>query len=160
MPIVSNSGPLLSFARAKGLDLVRDVFHKVIIPDAVYEDIVLRGAGKPGADEVQGASWIEKHRVTDQDLVESLPRKLHLGEREAIALAKQLNTVLLIDEHEARKEALRLGIECLGSLRVLKRAKERNVIPAVKPVLDQLVASGTYIAKPLYLELLRQMGED
>lgn len=160
MLVVSDSGPILSFARAGRLDLIRQVFPKIIIPHAVYEDIVLRGKGKPGADEVKQASWIERRAVIDHSFVEALPQKLHLGEREAIALAKELNAVLLIDEHVARKEAVSRGIECVGSMRVLSRAKERNLIPAAKPILDHLIAAGSYIAKPLYQEFLRRMGED
>jgi predicted nucleic acid-binding protein len=56
MSIVSDAGPMLSFARANHLDLLRQVVGRLVIPDAVYEDIVVQGAGKPGSSEVQGAS--------------------------------------------------------------------------------------------------------
>jgi hypothetical protein len=52
MEVVSNSGPILSFARAHCLHLLRDVVGTLTIPDAVYEDIVVRGAGKLGADDI------------------------------------------------------------------------------------------------------------
>jgi predicted nucleic acid-binding protein len=62
--------------------------------------------------------------------VEILPRKLHLGEREAIVLAQELGSALLVDDREARKEARRLGIAHFGSLRILKEAKESAVSSA------------------------------
>ena len=58
MAIVSNSGPILSFARAHHFDLLREVVGALTIPEAVYTDIVVRGVGKLGAEDVQHASWI------------------------------------------------------------------------------------------------------
>lgn len=159
MPIVSDSGPILSFARAHRLDLLHQVVGELIIPEAVYEDIVVHGAGKPGAEEVQYASWIACEQVRDRSLVDQLPQKLGLGEREAIVLAKELDAALLADEHEARKEALGLGINHLGSLRVLKEAKDRRIIQKVKPILDELIAAGMYLSDTLYQEFLREVGE-
>ena len=91
--------------------------------------------------------------------MEQLSRKLDLGEREALALAKEMGAALLIDEREARREALRLGIDHFGSLRILKEAKDRGIIPEVRPILDKLISSGTYLSDTLYQEFLREMGE-
>src|SRR5919108_3933867 len=119
MNIVADSGPILSFARANRLDLLHKVIGELVIPDAVYEDIVIQGAGKPGSEEVKQSSWIKRESIKDRSLVYQLSQKLHAGEREAIALAKERGGILLVDEYEARKEALRLGIEHFGSLRVI-----------------------------------------
>ena len=105
MTMVADSGPILSFARANQLELLRQIVGDLAIPDAVYEDIVVRGAGKPGSHEVQQSSWIRRLSVRDRTLVDRLPQKLHLGEREAIALAKERGEPLLVDEREARREA-------------------------------------------------------
>ena len=80
-------------------------------------------------------------------------------ECEAIALAKELNAVLLVDEHEARREAHRLGIEYMGSLRVLKEAKARGIIPEIKPILDEIIVAGTYISDTLYQAFLSEVDE-
>ncbi len=159
MKIVSNSGPLLSFSRAGRLTLLRNVIGEAAVPEAVYEDIVVQGAGKAGAQAVRDASWIIRQRVANRALVDELPAKLHLGEREAIALAHELGAALLVDDLEARKEANRLGIPYFGSLRVLKDAKVKGIANPVKPILDELVASGTYIRPELYREFLLKVGE-
>jgi predicted nucleic acid-binding protein len=160
MAIVSNSGPILSFARAHRFDLLHDVIGALTIPDAVYEDIVIQGAGKPGAEEVQSAAWITRAPVSDRAFVDQLPQKLHLGEREALALARELGATLLIDEREARRAAHQQGIAHFGSLRVLEEAKQRGRIPAVKPALDELIAAGMFISENLYRAFLRTMGEE
>ncbi|HJY82301.1 MAG TPA: DUF3368 domain-containing protein [Candidatus Binatia bacterium] len=159
MKMIADTGPLLSFARAGRFELIRYVVSEVTIPDAVYEEIVVEGAGKPGAQEVQQASWIIRTRVQDRSLVDSLPGKLHHGEREALALAKELGGVLLVDEYAVRQEASRLGIEYMGSLRLLKEAKARGLIPAIKPILDELLAAGAYVSETLYETFLNDVGE-
>jgi len=159
MSIVADSGPILSCARANRLELLHQVITDLIIPDAVYEEIVIRGAGKPGSAEVQGASWIRRLSVRDRAFVDQLPPKLHLGEREAIALAKEQGAALLVDEREARREALHQGIAVMGSLKVLREAKTRGIIPRVTPILDELIAAGLYISEALYEAFLRQLDE-
>jgi uncharacterized protein len=159
MSIIADSGPILSFARANRLELLHQVIGGLTIPDAIYEEIVIRGAGKPGSTEVQGASWIRPLPVRDRVFVDQLPPKLHLGEREAIALAKEQGVALLVDEREARREALHQGIAVMGSLRVLREAKTRGIIPRVRPVLDELIAAGMYIGEAVYGAFLHQLDE-
>lgn len=160
MAIVSNSGPILSFARARRFGLLCEVVGTLTIPEAVYADIVVHGAGKLGAEDVQHAAWITRTPVRDRTFVDQLPPRLHLGEREALVLARELDAVLLIDEREARRAAQQYGIAHFGSLRLLEEAKERGLIPAVKPVLDELITAGTFISEGLYRTFLRTMGEE
>jgi uncharacterized protein len=157
--IVSNSGPILSFVRAGRLDLLNRVVLELTIPEAVYREIAIQGADKPGGREIAGQSWIKHRAVGDRTLVEELPHKLGIGEREAIALAKELDARLLIDDREARKQAAQLGIKYFGSLNVLKQARDAGIIDAVKPVLDDLIANGTYVRKDLYNQFLHIIGE-
>jgi predicted nucleic acid-binding protein len=122
---------------------------------------VVGGSGdKPGAEEVKQNLWIERAAVQDWSLLQTMPGKLSRGESEAILLAKELGASLLVDELEARKEAARLGINYFGSLRVIKDAKNRGFIRKAKPVLDELIASSTYLDESLYQRFLREMGEE
>ena len=68
--------------------------------------------------------------------------------------------MLLIDEREARRAARQHAIPYIGSLRVLAEAKQRGLIPAVKPVLDDLIAAGMFIGETLYHGFLHSMGEE
>lgn len=159
MKVVSDSGPILSFARAGRLDILRQLFGEIIIPEAVFTEITIGGKGKPGSAEVESGVWIKRQQVGDRSMVNQLSAKLNLGEMEALALAAERDAVLLIDEFEGRKEAERVRIEHFGSLRVLKEAKNRGIIPEIKPVLDALITAGTYISESLYQEFLRTSGE-
>jgi predicted nucleic acid-binding protein len=88
--IVADTGPIIAFARLGRLDLLHQVVEALVIPDAVYEELVGRGHDRPGAAEVVQGGWIHRRTVTDQGAVAQLPRVLHAGEREAIILAHEL----------------------------------------------------------------------
>jgi uncharacterized protein len=152
MSVVSDAGPILSFARADRLSLLHGVAASLWIPDAVYQEI-----GGPILDRMP---WIVRRSVSDRQRLAKLPQKLHLGEREAIILAEELDVPLLVDDREARSEAKRRGIEHFGSLRILARAKEIGLVSRVRPALDDLIAGGTYVGTELYWEFLRQVEEN
>ena len=159
MIVVSTSGPIISFARANCLELLRHVLQEIKIPEAVYEDIVLQGGSKPGAMEIKNADWIKKETVKNQSQVNQLPPGLGLGEREAIVLANKVKAFLLIDDRSARKEAEKRGIVCFGSLKVLKDAKNKGLIEKIKPIGDELRRTGLRIKDSLYQKFLQEIGE-
>lgn len=159
MIIVSDSGPIISFARAGRLELLRQALNEIKIPKAVYEDIVIQGIGRPGAEEVKGVNWIKKETIKECSKVAQLPLRLGLGEREAIVLAQELEALLLIDDRPARKEAEKRGIVCFGSLRVLKEARGKGLIKEVRATGDKLRATGFRIKNTLYQKFLQEMKE-
>ena len=55
MKVVSNSGPLIALAKVGKLYVLRELFGKIIIPRAVWVEVVEKGRGKPGSDEVASA---------------------------------------------------------------------------------------------------------
>ncbi|HEX4951962.1 MAG TPA: DUF3368 domain-containing protein [Thermoanaerobaculia bacterium] len=75
-----------------------------------------------------------------------------------MALERQAQLVVL-DERLARKHALRLGLHVTGTLGVLLLAKERDLIPALAPLLDRLEQGGIHLAKRLVEETLQLAGE-
>jgi len=90
------------------------------------------------------------------DLLSDLDR----GEAEVIALAQVLNAdLVIIDERLARRHASRLGITLTGSLGILVQAKLRGLIPAVRPLIEQLQHSGIRLGDQVVNEALRLVGE-
>ncbi|MDQ1318540.1 MAG: hypothetical protein QG588_2202 [Candidatus Poribacteria bacterium] len=159
MIIVSDSGPIISFARAGYLTLLRQLFQEIIIPEAIYEEIAIIGSGKAGSKEVISGQWIKKRKIENRLKVKQLPAILGLGEREAIILAQELNASLLIDDRKAREIAEENGVSCFGCLRVLKETKDKKLIGAIKPVGDELRENGLRIDIYLYQRFLQEMGE-
>ena len=60
MSIVSNASPLINLARIGKLSVLQELYGELIIPGAVWQEIVVEGAGQPGADEVKAADWINQ----------------------------------------------------------------------------------------------------
>jgi predicted nucleic acid-binding protein len=161
MIIVSDTSPLINLAAVGQLDLLRQLYQHVILPQAIYDEVVIAGAGQPGAVEVKTAIWIETRHVHDQALANVLLLELDRGEAEALALATELKAdLLLIDESKGRAIAARLGLTHIGLLGVLVLAKQRGIIVAVKPILDDLIAkAGFWIGGDLYQRVLQAVSE-
>jgi predicted nucleic acid-binding protein len=92
MKIVSNASPLINLARIGQLDLLQQLYGQLTIPEAVWHEVVVEGAGQPGAKAVEAASWIQIQPVTNRELVQSLRQELDAGEAEAIALALEMKS--------------------------------------------------------------------
>ena len=85
------------------------------------------------------------------------PVTLHRGEREAILLAEALPAdVLLIDEQIGRTIALSRNLPLSGTLGVLERADSLGFVSDFPQVLQQLKASGFFIADTLERRLLER----
>jgi predicted nucleic acid-binding protein len=86
MIVVSNASPLVGLASIRQFDLLKQLYGKVHIPEAVWQEVVVDGAGQPGSTEVENAKWIKRYQVADTRLVHSLLQYLDEGESEAIVL--------------------------------------------------------------------------
>jgi predicted nucleic acid-binding protein len=71
------------------------------------------------------AGWIIQVSVKDMVLVQALALDLDRGEAEAIALAlERKSSYLLIDESDGRAKARAMGLNPVGVIGVLLRAKK------------------------------------
>ena len=161
MSVVSNASPLISLARIGRLDLLRQLYGELFIPEAVWHEVVIEGVGQPGADEVKAATWIKTQSVTNTPLISALRQELDAGEAEAIALTLETQAeLLLMDERVGREVARHLGLRYTGLIVVLVEAKHKEVLSAVKPQLDALNMAGFRISDALYVRVLQDAGEE
>lgn len=66
---------------------------------------------------------------------------------------------IILDDRPARHLAIDLGLNVVGTAGVLFAAKQRGLIPAVRPALDALRARGFRLRKEVYEEVLQAAGE-
>lgn len=158
MIVVSNTSPITNLAAVGRLDLLQQLYGKVLIPQAVCDEMWI---GQPGAKEIQSLSWIEIKQVINRPLVNALSLELNKGEAEVIALGIELGVdLLLLDERKGRVLASRLGLKFIGLLGLLLEAKHKRFIPIVKPVLDDLIIkAGFWVSNQLYTCILQTAGE-
>ena len=81
------------------------------------------------------------------------------GEASAIAAAIELNCAVLMDDKAGRRMAKNLGVAAIGTVVVLVLAKQKGLIQAVKPCLDQLNRSGHFLGDSLIASALLATGE-
>src|SRR6516162_8814638 len=157
MKAVSNTTPLRYLIAIEQETLLGKLFEKVFVPVAVHEELTdaktpeivrRRVAASPG--------WFEV-RTVDETRMPTFPVTLHRGERQAILLAEALRAdVLLIDEQIGRTIALSRKIPLSGTLGVLERADLMGFLDDFPQVLNQLKASGFFIANSLEQQLLQR----
>lgn len=130
---------MIALARIERLDLLRQMFGKLLLPDAVWIEVAEEGLERPGAELVLHARWIEHKSVADRALVSLLRHDLGAGESEAIALAREVaDPILLLDERLGRAAAKRLGLRVTGLVGVLIAARERGLLADPQKVADDL----------------------
>lgn len=157
--IIADSSPLIGLARIGQLALLPKLARRIVVPQAVWNEVTAARMDAPGASEVAAQKWIEVLEA-DRQVVAPLLIMVGQGEAEAIALAqRKLSSVLLLDDLRARKLASRLGLRRMGTIALLGQAKREGMIPKLKPVLDALVANGIYIRQELIVAALQEVDE-
>jgi hypothetical protein len=128
--IVSDTTPLSELAKLRQVALLQGVFGQVIIPKEVHDE--LTKGNHPAIVALQAVDWIEVRSLSDSQKVSTLrtQTQLGLGECGAIILAEELGADrLLLDDQEARREALSRNLPVIGTVGVLLLAKRRGLIP-------------------------------
>lgn len=161
MIVISDASPLINLAVIDQLDLLQQLYQEIIIPEAVYRELVEKGAGQTLADELGNIDWIKSQQVENRNLAEALKLELDDGEAEAIALAVETKaSLLLIDERKGRSIANNFDLQYIGIIGVLIEAKASQLIPEVKSVLDNLIVkAGFWISDSLYQRILELSDE-
>lgn len=162
--VVCNSSPIIGLAIINKLELLWELFDEVIIPQAVYDEIVnSKGNEKYGSKELEAAVRLNRIKVVqvkNSKIVEELYGKLHKGELETIILAKELKiNDVIIDEKAARNFAEAMMLQTTGIIGVLILSKKLGRIFEVKQYLDELINKGYRISKNLYTNALRKCNE-
>ena len=153
MIVISNSTPLIALAKINQLQLLKEYFGDVLIPEEVYDEVVRRGSGLAGASEIAACDWITRAQVTNRLAVDALCISLDRGEAEAIVLASEKNGLLIIDDGEGRKAARQLGLKITGTIGILLLAsKERKL--DLRSALDDLKAAGFHLSNKEYDRIL------
>jgi uncharacterized protein len=149
--VVSNASPLIALEQIGQLGLLEQLFSSIVIPPAVVREI---------SPSVTLPVWVTEQILSQAVGPRILSASLGAGESEAISLALEVQARLLIlDDRPARRLAQALGLPIIGTLGVLLAAKQRNLLPAIRPRLDALLQHDFRIAPALYDQILLDAGE-
>ncbi len=137
---ISNTSPIQYLYQAGLLELLPTLYGRVIIPEAVAQELAAgrkAGVSLPDPSEL---AWMCIERPSDEALMR-IAADLGPGEREVIALGlRSPDSLLLLDDGVARRQAKYLNLRVTGTLGVLLKAKSLGCLPSLRPVLDRLEA--------------------
>lgn len=106
MKAVVNTTPLIALAQIGQLDILRQLFTEILIPEIVFEECTARGDERPGAKEVQAAFWLQRHSLPQESDWSIQLIGLDPGERDVLRLAESVQPDwVLIDEKLGRRVA-------------------------------------------------------
>jgi len=146
--VISDSSTLIHLARIKRFNLITQYYPSVLIPHAVYEEVVDSDKNKSGSQEVSDAitrGEINIRNISNTRLSESLKNEIHPGEAEVITLALEVdNPFLLLDDQDARHIATRFNLKYTGLLGILMRARMDNKIPSLRDEIEKLRTVGKF----------------
>jgi predicted nucleic acid-binding protein len=151
---------LVVLAKLACFDLLNRLFPLLNVPPEVYQEVVVGGAGLPGASEVAGAEWIEVKQLENQAALLAAQQKhaLGAGELSTILPAKELHAdAVLLDDYNARKLARDEGLQVRGSVALLETFYLLGHLTDLRAAFRQLLAH-SYVDQRLLDLRLRALG--
>ena len=147
--IIADASCLIVLTKIGRLELLRQLYGT-----ATTTPIVAAEYGLPLPE------WIRQEMATDVARQQRLTLLVDAGEASAIALAlEKPGCTLILDDYKARKTAEKLSVQLTGTFGVLLRAKRQGLVPAVRPLLDQIKQTNFRFSAALEMAVLKQAGE-
>ncbi len=157
--VVVNATPLIALASVGHIVILRHLYNEVVIPPAVYSEVLAGGQYGIGVADIHDADWIKCVALSDSRRADVLV-DLDRGEAEVIALAQEIDAdLVIIDERLARRYAKRSGLTLTGTLGVLLRAKSQGILPHITPLIHGLQANGIYLSDEIVAQVLKLADE-
>ncbi|MBI4658598.1 MAG: DUF3368 domain-containing protein [Verrucomicrobia bacterium] len=153
MIVVSDTTAITALLQIGRVELLATLYGEVLIPEAVRNELLQAHHNTP--------EFLRVEKVLDIAEVQRLRSELDVGEAEAIVLSKEKAAdLLLIDEAEGRRVALREGLSIIGLLGVLVHAKRTGLIISVRTLAAELEQTAGFRVSDEVKEIVfRNAGE-
>jgi predicted nucleic acid-binding protein len=155
MIVVSDATPLNYLILLESDHVLPALFGRVYAPSAVLEEL-----SHPKSPEAVRA-WASNPPpwLTVQDPTEISLSKRRLGEAAAISLALELKAErVLIDDRDASREAVRSGLDVVGTLGIIQEAAKRR-LRDIEQKITQLKETNFRASDKLYQTVLERLNE-
>ena len=147
--IVSDTSCLIILEKLKKLSLLKTLFNRVIITQAVANEF---GEALPDFIVIENPRDYNYQRILETILDE--------GEASVIALSiEKDNCLLIIDDYKARKAAKQLKLKFTGTLGLFVLAKEKGIINSVSEIVQEIKKTNFRISDKYFEEIIKQAGE-
>jgi predicted nucleic acid-binding protein len=167
-PLVFDTTPVIYIIKASLAEALRRLQNQKLLPGTVYEELMVGEAqGKPEAAVIR--ELVEEDALTPtrprsiplvkrlmKIAVEDENKPLHKAEAEALAIAKELDGILIADDHAARSAAKLMQVECHGTGCLLGRIYQQGEIPKDEAIrkLTEMRRAGWRLSEDDYRTIL------
>ena len=161
MIVVADTSVLINLCRIGQGGLFKSLFHEVMIPPEVAAEFARLASAVPRFNGLVLPDGIRQQRPSALLPVVRAASGLDAGEAAALSLAVEIHAdAILVDERRGHEVAIQLGLQTIGILGILLRAKKVGVLQMIKPVMDSLQQdAGFWLSESLREKVLRLAGE-
>lgn len=125
-----NTSPLIFLSKLNIVDQSLKLFSKVTVPSYVQKEIFKKeDIASENLKALIKSNNVVIVKAKNLRMLEALCRKLGRGESEAIVEAiENLADLVVLDDHVARLEAERMGLNVKGTLGIIRRLMDLDII--------------------------------
>lgn len=157
--VICNASPIQYLHQLGLLHILPALAERVIVPPVVLEELSAGRAAGVNLPERAALEWIVVRRPASESAL-PLVTDLGPGETQVLMLALESDEAMVVlDDGLARRVAQTLGLRLTGTLGLLLDDKRAGLVPAVRPLLDQLQALRFRLAPHTRAAVLRLAGE-
>lgn len=147
--VIVNSTPLIALSKINRLELLKELYGEITIPEAVFHEVTAKNDGVR-RKLLESGAWVHVQQISDNRDKRMYKAKLHDGEVEVMILAQEAKAdLVIIDDNAARKTAIYLGLPLTGTIGVLLRAKEKGLVHKIMPLIESMEQNGLYFGAQL-----------
>jgi predicted nucleic acid-binding protein len=147
--IISDTTCLVILQKIDAFEILHRLYPQTMTTPEVRREF---GAGLP--------NWIAIQSVQDIALMEAFKDSVDTGEASAIALAMETpNSLVIVDDLKGRNLAKRMGLDFMGTLGMLLKAKEHGVIAEISPYVIQIQQTNFRVFQAIIDYVLEQARE-
>jgi len=148
--VVADTGPLNYLIQIGHVSVLRLLTDRVVLPSLVAEELCAEGAPVVVRDWAAALpDWVAVLNATFAQIQPEISR----ADGEGIALALELDAVLLMDDRRARAAARRRGVVTIGTLGILEVAAAKELI-SLPEAIGHLRNTNMFMAESLLADAL------
>jgi len=158
--VLADASLLIALGVVGGLAWVHALFGRISLTADVQGEIA-PGSDRPGERDIAAAirrGWL---KVIQEEWTEPAFAELDKGEASTLRAAVNLRRpcLILMDEKAGRAVARELRFAVTGTAGIILAAKRRGLIPAIRPVFEQLLENDFRLSAELIRAVLDEAGE-
>ncbi len=167
MTLVLNSSPLIYLAKVGLLELLGDLPEAKVVPNSVFDEVVIKGKQKGAPDAFLVEKVISRGIMKVKTMKDSRSLQdllgvpgLHRADAEVLSMAQELKGTAVVDDEKARSVADASGIANHGTAYLLIKLQRLGALSRdeARDKLDEMIRLGWRCSTEVYAEMLRSAG--